>query len=169
MTKRNHVTQWLAYTAALAVTLFFEQLVLSRFPLMGVFPVLLPIALVACATMEGPRAGAGFGILVGALMTVSAGGGVWRVVVCSATGLGAGLITRYTLRQDLVGHLLCCLMVLLGRMLWCVCMCVLLGVTDWMRLLKMGGLELLWSMIFAWPIYLMFRFVCRRWGWIYYA
>lgn len=169
MTRWNRVTQWLAYTTALLITLFFERLVLSRLPLLEVFPVLLPIALVAYATLEGPRAGAGFGIMVGVLMTVSAGGGFWRVAVCSAAGLGAGLMTRYTLRQDLVGHLLCCLMVLLGRMLWCVGVCLLLGVVDWIILLKIGGLELLWSMIFAWPIYLMFRFVCLRWGWMYYV
>lgn len=168
MTRRDHVIQWLAYAVALLLTAGLEGLVLSRLPFFGVIPVLLPLALTACATLEGPRAGAGFGIAVGALMSVAAGGGPWRIVVCSAAGLGVGLVTRYVLRQDFVGHLLCSLLVLLGRMAWCVGTRAAAGAAGLPVLLGVGVPELLWSMVFSGPVYLLFRFICRRWGRIYY-
>lgn len=168
MTRRDHVIQWLAYGAALLLVFGLEQLVFSRIPLWGIIPVLLPLALTACAVLEGPRAGAGFGIAVGALLSVTAGG-PWRIVVCSAAGLGVGLMARYVLRQDFVGHLLCALLVLGVRLAWCVGVRALAGVADLVTLLGVGVPELLWSMAFAGPVYLIFRFVCRRWGRMYYA
>lgn len=169
MTQRDHMIQWLAYGAALLLTAGLERLVLTRLPLLGILPVLLPLALTACATLEGPRAGAGFGIAVGLLLSAETGGSPALIILCSAAGLAIGLMTRYVLRQDFVGHLLCCILVLLVRMLWCVGTRLLAGVAGLDTLLAVGIPELLWSLAFSGPIYLMFRFVCRRWGRIYYA
>ena len=168
MTRRDHIIQWIAYTLALLAVIAVERLIFSRFPIYGILPVLIPTALVACATLEGPKAGAGFGIAVGALMSAFAGGGSWRMVTCCAAGFIAGLITRYLLRQDLVGHLLCCFLTLALRMAWCVGTRLLAGVADLSTLLAVGLPELLLSMAFSWPVYFLFRFVCRHWGRIYY-
>lgn len=168
MTQRDHVNQWIAYTIAMLLCAGLETLVFSRFHPMGVLPSLLPIALTACATLEGPKAGAGFGIAIGAMMSISARGGGWRMVVCSLAGFGVGLLTRYVLRQGLVGHLLCTVLVLLGRECWCV------GILLWQEtaqlevLLRVAIPEFLWSLVFAIPIYFLFRFVCRRWGRLYF-
>ena len=168
MTQRDHMIQWLAYGAALLLTAGLERLVLTRLPLLGILPVLLPLALTACATLEGPRAGAGFGIAVGLLMAAG-GGGIALIPLCSAAGMAIGLMTRYVLRQDFVGHLLCCVLVLLIRMVWCVGTRLAAGVADAPTLLAVGVPELLWSLVFSGPIYLLFRFVCRRWGRLYYT
>ena len=168
MTQRDHMVQWAAYTAALLLTAGLERLVLTRLPLMGILPVLLPLALTACAALEGPRAGAGFGIAVGVLMSAG-GGGLALIPLCSAAGMAVGLMTRYVLRQDFVGHLLCCVLVLLVRMAWCVGARLSAGVADAPTLLAVGVPELLWSLVFSGPIYLLFRFVCRRWGRLYYT
>lgn len=168
MTRRDHVIQWTAYGIALLLVALAEHLVFSRTQLFGVMPVLLPSALVACATLEGPRSGAGFGIAVGVLMSIFAMGGFWRMAVCSAAGLAAGLITRYVLRQDFVGHFLCCFFALFLRMIWCIGTRLISGAAGLPALLLVGFPELLWSMIFTVPVYLLFLFICRHWGRIYH-
>lgn len=168
MTRRDYILQWIAYGVALLVVMGMERLVFNAFPVYGVIPVLLPLALVACAVFEGPKSGAGFGIAVGVLMAIGAGGGYWRIIACSAAGLGVGLLARYVLRHDFVGHMLCCALVLLLRMIWCVGFRFFTGAAKLPVLLMVGVPELLWSMVFAIPVYWIFRFVCRHWGKIYF-
>ena len=168
MTRRDHIIQWLSYTIALLLVLGLERLVLSRFTVWDVIPVLLPIALAACSTLEGPKFGAAFGILVGILMSVSAGGGFWRIVICSAAGLLCGLITRYGLPQSFTGHLACSTLVMFLRMIWCVGTRLINGTANFSLLLRIGFPEFLWSLVFTFPIYLLFLFVCRHWGRIYF-
>lgn len=159
--------QWTAYGVALLAVMGVERLILNRFPVFGVIPVLLPLALVACTVFEGPKAGAGFGIAVGVLMAAGVGG-YWRVILCSAAGLAVGLLIRYVLRHDFVGHLLCCFLLLLLRMVWCVGVRMIQGTAEFTVLFRVGISELLWSMVFAVPIYLLFRFVCCHWGRLYF-
>lgn len=164
MTRRDDILRWTAYGLALLLVMGAERLILNRIPVYGAIPVLLPLALVACAVLEGAKAGAAYGIAVGVLMTVGAGGGHWRVIVCSAAGLGAGLLARYVIRHDFVGHLLCCLAVLLLRLAWCVGVRLLDGAATAEVLLSVAIPELLWSMVLSVPVYFLYRFVCRRWG-----
>ena len=138
MTQRDRMLQWAAYGIALLLILGVETLLLSRLPFRGTLPVLLPLALAACATLEGPRAGAGFGIAVGILMAVAAGGGFWRIPLCSAAGMGVGLIARYVLHQDFMGHLVCSALLLFCRMLWCIGIRLFLGVADLATLFSVG-------------------------------
>jgi len=168
MTRRDQIIQWAAYTVALLLVLALEQLALSRIPVFGVIPVLLPIALTACSTMEGPKFGSAFGILVGVLMSVAAGGGFWRIVICSAAGFLCGLITRYGLPQNFGGHLVCSTLIMFLRMIWCVGIRFFKGTAGFSLLLRVGLSEFLWSLVFSLPIYLLFLFVCRHWGRIYF-
>jgi len=168
MTRRDHIIQWLAYTATLLLVSGFERLILSRFTVWGVIPVLLPIALAACATMEGPRFGSAFGILAGILMAAAAGGGFWRIIFCSAAGFLCGVITRYGLPQNFGGCLACSTLVMVLRMIWCVGVHFFSGTSDLLLLLRVGFPEFLWSLFFSLPIYLLFLFVCKHWGRIYF-
>ena len=164
MTRRDYILQWTAYGIALLVVAGLERLIFNRIPVLGVIPVLLPLALAACAVFEGAKSGAGYGIAVGVMMTVGAGGGYWRLVVCAAAGLGCGLLARYVIRHDFVGHLLCSLLVLFLRMVWCVGTRYLTGAASLPVLINVAFPELLWSMVLSVPIYFIYRFVCRRWG-----
>ena len=168
MTQRDKIIQWTAYTVALMLVAGVQQLILSRFPVFHVVPVLLPLALCACAALEGPQAGAGFGIAVGIFMTAAAGGGFWRLAVCSAAGFLCGLITRFGLPQPLLGHLVCCSLVMGIRTVWCVVSRLVSGSAGLAILLRVAVPEFLWSMVFALPVYFLFRFVCEHWGGIYY-
>ena len=168
MTQRDRISQWVAYCAALLLVMGAQQLVLSQFPVLGVVPVLLPLALAACAALEGPQAGAGFGIAVGILMSVAAGGGFWRLAVCSAAGFLCGLLVRYALPHPFAAHLVCSLALLGIRMAWCVLSRLVTGSAALSVLLRVALPEFGWSLVFAGPVYLLFRFVCVHWGRIYY-
>lgn len=87
---------------------FLELFVLNRFPLFGVAPMLLPLAAVCVAVLEGTTAGAGFGLFVGILCDAAYFNtdGAMTVGLC-LIGVGAGALAQYVLRQNLVGCLLC--------------------------------------------------------------
>ena len=168
MTQRDRIVQWTAYGIALLLVMAAERLFLNRLPVYGVTPVLLPLALSACAALEGPQSGAGFGIAVGTLMSAAAGGGFWRLAVCSAAAFLCGLIVRYVLPLPFASHLLCSTVLLAVRMAWCVVIHLMAGVAEPAVLLQVALPEFLWSLVFAGPVYLLFRFVCTHWGSIYY-
>ena len=67
MTTKDFAVKWLAYSLALLPIWFLEDFFLSRYPLFGVKPMLLPLCAIAVATLEGATAGAGFGLGVGML------------------------------------------------------------------------------------------------------
>ena len=67
MTRSDFIIKWGVYTLALVPVWILELYVLSRYPLFGVKPMLLPLAVVAVAVLEGSTAGGGFGLFVGVL------------------------------------------------------------------------------------------------------
>ena len=168
MTQRDRIIQWTAYGIALLLVAAAERLLLSQLPVYGVTPILLPLTLSACAVLEGPQAGAGFGIAVGTLMSAAAGGGFWRLAVCSAAGFLCGLLVRYVLPLPFAGHLLCSAAILAIRMVWCLSIHLIADAAPLAVLLRVAFPEFLWSLVFAAPIYLLFRFICTHWGSIYH-
>ena len=137
MTTRDFCIKWLAYILALLPVWFLESFVLSRFPLMGVKPMLLPFCVVAVATLEGATAGAGF-------------------------GLGVGLLAQYVLRQDFVGCFLCGVLALCTIDGLRIALRLLGGVAPLNVMLTLAGKEILWSLCFTPLVYLLFRWVFRR-------
>lgn len=67
VTRQDFLIKWGVYALALVPVWFLELFVLNRFPLFGVAPMLLPLAAVCVAVLEGTTAGAGFGLFVGIL------------------------------------------------------------------------------------------------------
>lgn len=163
MTRRDFLTKWLAYALALLPVWWLESFVCSRFTVWGVHPMLLPLAAVAVAVLEGGTAGAGFGLAAGILwdaMTPGVPG--FSVVLMACIGLGAGLLAQYALRQDLLGCFLCSLAALavidgarVGlRLLW--------RTAPAAELFSLAGREIAWSLCFVPLVYLLFRWVFRR-------
>ena len=62
MTRQDFILKWLFYALALLPVWWMDTFVLGRFPVLGVAPMLLPVAAVAVAVLEGALAGAGFGL-----------------------------------------------------------------------------------------------------------
>lgn len=151
------------YALALVPVWFLELFVLNRFPLFGVAPMLLPLAAVCVAVLEGTTAGAGFGLFVGILcdaayfntdgaMTVGLcliGVGAGRPgPVCAAPepgGLpavllrGAGAHRRGAHRRPPAGR-----------------------AGELAAMLGLAGREILWSLVFVFPVYALFLWVFRR-------
>ena len=163
MTTKDFTIKWFAYALALLPVWFLQSFVLNRFPVLGVIPMLLPLAGVAVATLEGATAGAGFGLAVGVLWdAVTPGAHGAMTLAMALIGLGAGLLAQYALRQDLVGCFICSLLALLaidgGRIL----LRLLTRTAPLGAMLRVAGAEILWTLVFVAPVYLLFRWVFRR-------
>ena len=67
VTRRDFLTKWFIYALALLPVWFLEVYVLSRLKFFGVSPMLLPVAAVTVAVLEGSAAGGAFGLAVGVI------------------------------------------------------------------------------------------------------
>lgn len=165
MTRGAQILKWVTYTLALIPVWFLEAAVLRRVPVLGVFPVLLPLAAVAVAVLEGAVAGAGFGTAVGVLCDVAYfGTGGSMTILLALLGAAVGLVTQYGLRQNYWGYLLCSAGALAALDALRVLRRLLTGAAPLMPLLRVAVPEVLWSLAFTPIVYLLFRAVHRRVG-----
>ena len=67
MTRRDQIHKWLIYALGLFLVWVLDAQILNRLPVLGTIPMLLPLAVVSVAVLEGAYAGAGFGLAVGLL------------------------------------------------------------------------------------------------------
>ena len=166
VTRSDITVKWIAYLAALAIVSGFNYSILSRFPI--ALPILLPMAVVAAAVLEGPNFGSTFGIAAGVLLASAGHKGLLCIPLLALLGWLCGLLAQYVLRRDLVGHTLCAIGAIVLWELWQV------G-THWVThaaalplLIKAALPELLWTLLFSFPVYWLFRFCCVRFGRIYH-
>lgn len=162
MTTRDFIIKWLAYALALLPAWFAQCFLLSGFPLYGIKPMLLPLCAMAISTLEGPVAGAGFGLAAGMLFDAAVPGtpGVMTFLM-ALLGMGAGILTRYALRQDLLGCFLCSA----GALVIIDALRILPRIFRGYPLpamLRVAGREILWSLCFTPLVYLLFRWVFNR-------
>ena len=164
MTRRELLRKWTAYGLAFILVWLAERALLGRWPVLGVTPVLMPIASVAVAFLEGPIAGAGFGIAAGVVCTAAYFGSHGGMCLfLSVMGAAVGLATQYGLSQNAAGHLICSAGVLVLRDLGGILVRLLRGQSAG-ALFATAGKEIFWSLCFAPLIYLLFRAVHRRVG-----
>lgn len=166
MTQRDIILRGAAYGAALAVVTILNYYVLGLLPIP--LPLMLPAMAVAAGTLEGPRFGAGLGLVSGVIMATVGHTGLPVIPALAAAGWGSGLLTQYVLRRDLVGHLLCTLGVLLLWEGWQVGSRLLAGTAGPLPLARVAGPELLSSLICSLPVYWIGRLCCRGYGRIYH-
>ena len=101
MTRQDFILKWLFYALALLPVWWMDTFVLGRFPVLGVAPMLLPVAAVAVAVLEGALAGAGFGLAVGVLCdAVYFGGHGFLTLGLCLIGWGAGAAAQYVLSRS---------------------------------------------------------------------
>lgn len=163
MTTKDFTIKWLAYALALLPVWFAETFLLSRFPVFGVKPMLLPLAAIAVATLEGATAGAGFGLAVGVLFDAVTPGVPGVVTFLMALlGLGAGLLAQYALRQDLIGCFICSALALVGLDTLRIGARLAAGTAALEAMAPVAGREILWSLCFVPLVYLLFHWVFQR-------
>lgn len=165
MTRRDYIQKWLTYALALAPVWLLDAYVLSRYPVFGVTPMLLPLAAAAVAVLEGAFAGTGFGLAVGLLWELGYPGGFGGLVFGMAlAGMALGCLAQYALSQSFPGYL--------------ICSCALVAALDALRilsalftqsaalpaLLQVAIPECLLTLAWSPLVYLLFRVVYNRVG-----
>ena len=142
MTRQDFLIKWGVYALALVPVWFLELFVLNRFPLFGVAPMLLPLAAVCVAAYFNTD-------------------GAMTVGLC-LIGVGAGALAQYVLRQNLVGCLLCSFAALALIDGVRIAARLLAGRGELAAMLGLAGREILWSLVFVFPVYALFLWVFRR-------
>ena len=109
------------------------------------------------------RGGAGFGLFVGILCDAAYFNtdGAMTVGLC-LIGVGAGALAQYVLRQNLVGCLLCSFAALALIDGVRIAARLLAGRGELAAMLGLAGREILWSLVFVFPVYALFLWVFRR-------
>lgn len=162
MTSRDLIVRWSIFALAVLPVWFAEAFVLSRFPVFGVTPMLLPLAAVAVAQMVGAFPGGAFGLGVGMLCDAVYGTDGAMTLGIALIGVAVGLAGQYLLRQNLLGGFLCSLGALMAidgcRIAWR----LFSGVAGLEPMLRVAGAEILWSLVFVPPIHALFRWVHLR-------
>ncbi len=165
MTRQDQMYKWFIYALGLLPIWVLDSLLLGHWPIFGVKPLLLPLAVAAVAVMEGATAGAGFGLAVGLLWVLScAGSSSGMILFLVLAGMWAGIAAQYALTQGFLGCLLCSTGILAAleglHILW--------GLFSQMApfsvLLEVAGKELLCSLLWTPLVYLIFRSIFRRVG-----
>jgi rod shape-determining protein MreD len=163
MTRRDFLIKWGVYALAILPVWWCELFLLNRLPLPGASPMLLPLAAVAVAVLEGSVAGAGYGLFVGVLCDAVYYGtdGAMTVGLC-LLGMLAGALAQYALRQNLLGCLVCSLAALTLIDFFRVVYHLISGSARLSALLAIALPEILWSMVFVLPVYGLYLWVFRR-------
>lgn len=108
MTRRDQIYKWCIYALGLFPIWVLDAFVLSRYPLLGITPTLLPLAVSAVAVLEGALPGSGFGLAVGLLWTLAYPGSSSLLVFGMAlAGFLVGIVSQYALNQNFLGCLIC--------------------------------------------------------------
>ena len=166
MTRRDVIVKWTAYLLILWLTAMVNYYALPSLPIP--IPLLLPVLAVAGGTLEGAPFGAVYGMACGAALSGLGSQSPLCIAALSAFGWIAGLIAQYVLRQDVWGHLICSVGMLVLWESWAVGSRVLRGVAPTEVLLRVGAYELLCSLLFTLPVYWAGRFCCIHFGRIYH-
>ncbi len=162
MTRHDFILKWTVYAVALLPFWFLEAYVLNRLPIFGASPMLLPVAAITVAVLEGAAPGGAYGLGVGMICDTLYGTGGVMILGLTLICVLAGLTAQYVLRQNIVGCFACSLGGLLiidaCRVLWR----LIMGSAALNAMLRVAGQEIFWSLIFMPLVYAAYRWVHDR-------
>ena len=165
MTRRDLIHKWAVYALGLLPVWVLDAFILSRYPLWGTSPMLLPLAVAAVAVLEGAYAGTGFGLAVGLLWELAYPGGFGGLVFYLAlAGMAMGAVSQYALSQSFAGCLICSAGVLGVLDLLRVARGLLVDLASLSDLLQVAAPEFFWSLAWTPLVWLLFRSIYRRVG-----
>lgn len=168
MTRQEFIKKWLYYTLLLLFIAFLQRRLFGRLRLFGVTPILMPLAVMSLASLEGAAGGAAFGIVAGVLSTYLDDSSAWVVLLLCLCGMLTGLLAQHVLSRSFFGYVLCCLGALVLREGWIILSYWYGGVAQPLVLLRVAVPELVCTMLVCPLIYVMYRFLYYRWGAGYY-
>lgn len=156
--RRSDVGKWLLYALGVWVVWIAETLFLNRLPILGVIPVLLPLAAVAVGLWEGALPGAVFGLCLGIFADAVYPGlpGGMTLGLC-VIGWLTGAMSQYRVRQNLLGYLICAVAAMTALEVFRALSAALSHLGALSHILSLGGRELACSLLYAIPVYLLFK------------
>ncbi len=156
--RRSDVGKWLLYALGVLVVWMAETLFLNRLPILGVIPVLLPLAAVAVGLWESALPGAVFGLCLGIFADAVYPGlpGGMTLGLC-VIGWLTGAMSQYRVRQSLPGYLICAVAAMTALEVFRVLSAALSHLGALSDILSLGGRELACSLLYAIPVYLLFK------------
>lgn len=160
--RRSDVIKWLVYALGGWTVWAAETLFLNRLPIFGVIPVLLPLAAVAVGLWEGDTAGAVYGLCLGVFADAIYPGipGGMTLGLC-LIGWLVGAMSRYRVRQNLLGYLICAVSSMTALEVFRVLSALLSRLGYWGDILSLAGRELACSLLYTLPVYLLFKLLHR--------
>lgn len=162
---KNLIFRILIHAVVLALLYVLQTMVLSRFRLFGVVPLILPLAVVGVALFEGPNWGGWVGLAAGMLSDVALSNHtVLFTILLTGLGLGVGLLSAYLLSRGFPSYFLCSGAALLVIAFFQMFPLLIFFRQSPLALLQVAGLQTLYSMLFAVPLYYLARTVGRRAG-----
>lgn len=165
MTRRDLIHKWSVYALGLFLVWVLDAFILTRYPLYGFTPTLLPLAAAAVAVLEGAYAGTGFGMAVGLLWELAYPGGFGGLVFGMAlAGIAMGAVAQYALSQSFPGCLICSAGVLAALELLRIGRGLFTNTADLAALLGVAVPEFLWSLVWTPLVWLLFRTIYNRVG-----
>ena len=165
MTRRDLFHKWFVYSLGLLPVWLLDAYILPRYPLWGISPMLLPLAVAAVAVLEGAYAGTGFGLGVGLWWELTYPGGFGGLVFGMAlAGMVMGTVSQYALSQTFPGCLICTAGVLAALDGLRIIRGLLVHAAQLPALLQVAVPEFLYSLVWTPVIWLLFRAIHNRVG-----
>lgn len=153
----------IAHVIFIIVIYIFQSMIFTYIPINGVYPVLLPIAVVGIATFEGSSRGGGYGLLAGMLCDISFNEPVIvMTVVLTVLGIVVGILSETIMARGFPTYFLSCIGALLLTSFVSMFALVFFNGVDLSALLPTGILQTLYSLVFIIPIYPIVRALGRR-------
>ena len=146
MTRRDLFHKWLIYALGLLPVWLLDAYLLPRYPLFGVTPMLLPLAVGLLWEVAYP---AGFGGMVFGL---------------ALAGMAMGALAQYALSQSFWGYLLCSAGVLILLDGLRIARGLFTNFASLPAMLQVAIPECLWSLAWTPLLWLLFRAIYRRVG-----
>lgn len=166
----------IVYGLLLAAVLVLQNQIVSRLPVFGVRPLLLPAFVVAAALFEGGVWGGMLGLAAGYFADFSyAEYVVMFTVLLSAIGFFAGVLGKYMLHKGFVSYL-AMLLLALAAVTFCQMFRFLFladadarafhalyitGLSSW-PVLRTGLIQVVWSLILSIPVYFPCKAIAAR-------
>ncbi len=166
----------IVYGLLLAAVLVLQNQIVSRLPLLGVKPLLMPALVVAVALFEGGVWGGALGLAAGYFADFDyANTVVLFTVLLAAIGFFAGALGKYMLHKGFVSFL-ALLLAALGIVTFCQMFRFLFltsedarmfqalystGPAGW-RVLRTGFIQVVWSAVLSVPLYFPCKLIAAR-------
>lgn len=162
-TGKKRILHIAKHVVILWLIFLLQTLLLSRFRLFGIAPLLLPIAVVSIALFEGAHWGASMGLLAGIMSDAAFSGHVvFFTALLTALGFFVGHLAASVLTRGFWAHVLCSFLVLLVIAVLQLFPLLVFYRQPPVALFTVALYQTLYSMAFALPLYYVGRGLGRK-------